>query len=172
MDKKEYRKYLKSGKWRQKRQRKFEEVGARCEECGSLRNLQIHHVTYVRVGDELLSDLKVLCSSCHREAHGINAIDVSSEPKHCKTVLNGIIMSIKNKIDPKTCNEYIAIVDKVIEERLKYKLLTNIKKNGRISLTKKKRVLNENQINSLHYIKSNQQYVINIVNRILVQNKK
>lgn len=69
--KEKYYKYLKSSKWRLKRQQKFDQVGRRCEECGSLNKLHIHHLTYDRLYVEKLDDLKVLCEKCHSEAHKI-----------------------------------------------------------------------------------------------------
>jgi len=34
------------------------------------RNLEVHHLTYDRLGDERMDDLEVLCPDCHRKAHG------------------------------------------------------------------------------------------------------
>jgi 5-methylcytosine-specific restriction endonuclease McrA len=47
--------------------------GARCERCGSTRDLELHHKTYDRLGRELLSDLELLCSGCHAEADQVRA---------------------------------------------------------------------------------------------------
>lgn len=40
------------------------EVGG-CSLCGSNDNLHVHHKTYKRIGCEAVTDLSVLCSTCH-----------------------------------------------------------------------------------------------------------
>ncbi len=67
--------YLNSWHWKLKRwQKKFwtaVEFGAvRCERCGNVHNLQIHHITYKHLYREPLSDLQVLCGTCHRKGSG------------------------------------------------------------------------------------------------------
>lgn len=37
--------------------------------CGETENLQLHHITYERVGAERLDDLRVLCAGCHTMLH-------------------------------------------------------------------------------------------------------
>lgn len=64
-----YRRYLKSDKWKALRERKLRQVGYKCEECPNTTYLQAHHLTYERVGNERLSDLKILCKWCHRRKH-------------------------------------------------------------------------------------------------------
>lgn len=50
--------YLKKNKW--------------CEVCGnSMLDLQVHHLTYERIGNELDSDLVGLCRPCHALLHGL-----------------------------------------------------------------------------------------------------
>lgn len=34
-----------------------------------MSRLQVHHLTYIRLGNEDLSDLQVLCLGCHRRRH-------------------------------------------------------------------------------------------------------
>ena len=68
----EYQKYMRSRKWRNTRKDLFKLRGEVCEECGRLpsmfRSLQVHHLTYERFGDELPSDLRILCVPCHEWA--------------------------------------------------------------------------------------------------------
>ncbi len=45
-------------------------VGPRCQACGGAERLEVHHLTYERLGYERLTDLMVLCHACHAEAHG------------------------------------------------------------------------------------------------------
>lgn len=66
-----YHSYLKSDKWKQVRTRLMQKRGCKCEVCGIGHRLQVHHLTYARLGNELDSDLKVLCWACHEREHGI-----------------------------------------------------------------------------------------------------
>ena len=43
----------------------------RCQKCGSLENLQIHHqVKRSQLGDDALQNLVTLCAYCHLKVHG------------------------------------------------------------------------------------------------------
>ncbi len=64
-----YNAYLKSFHWQQTRQRKLLEVGRKCEECGSVLELQVHHLHYRSLRCEQMADLQVLCRSCHELKH-------------------------------------------------------------------------------------------------------
>jgi len=73
MNKKQYRKYLKSKVWRDIRKKLFKLRGKRCEICGKKTKLHVHHLTYERVGgDELPEDLKILCEFHHNVEHGMS----------------------------------------------------------------------------------------------------
>ena len=70
-----YRDYLKSDDWQHVRKIKLQFADHLCEQCrrpASPGNpLDVHHLTYDRFGgDELLTDLQVLCRECHEAAHG------------------------------------------------------------------------------------------------------
>ena len=41
------------------------------EVCGVKHRLQVHHLTYERLGNERDEDLKVLCWACHEREHGL-----------------------------------------------------------------------------------------------------
>lgn len=43
----------------------LENKGSACEECDSLRNIEVHHKRYTNN----LGDLQVLCRNCHRKLH-------------------------------------------------------------------------------------------------------
>jgi hypothetical protein len=64
-----YRSYLQSNSWRIKRRRILDLAGNRCEKCGANEKLQVHHLTYKRLGAELDTDLVALCPGCHYKAH-------------------------------------------------------------------------------------------------------
>jgi hypothetical protein len=62
--------YLQTAHWRHLRRCKLREAGERCQICNAAGNLDVHHRTYERRGEELLSDLTVLCRPCHSRHHG------------------------------------------------------------------------------------------------------
>lgn len=88
MDKIAYRRYLQSPAWHALTVRVRARAGKRCEglvseppqtkddlidgrwrRCDQPLKLQVHHVTYARVGAEDLEDLILLCVRCHVLAH-------------------------------------------------------------------------------------------------------
>lgn len=63
-----YRKYLRSPQWQAKREAWFAKNGRWCRGCRRTHGpLQLHHITYERLGREALSDLTALCPKCHNE---------------------------------------------------------------------------------------------------------
>jgi hypothetical protein len=65
-----YRDYLKSDKWKYFRDAIIIERGSMCERCGkSSCYLNVHHLSYVRLGNELPEDVKVYCLPCHKAMH-------------------------------------------------------------------------------------------------------
>ena len=62
---KQYNAYLKSERWRLKRCIRLRIDSFKCTQCQSKSNLEIHHLTYARFGNEYLSDLITLCRACH-----------------------------------------------------------------------------------------------------------
>lgn len=68
-----YQLYIRSPEWEAKRQQALARAGRRCAGCGSDGSedrLEVHHLTYERLGYEQLTDLMVLCSLCHAHEHG------------------------------------------------------------------------------------------------------
>lgn len=65
----DYYEYLHSPEWKAKRKQKLKEVGHKCEECGSAKNLKVHHITYENLGNEDMDDLLVVCKRCHNKLH-------------------------------------------------------------------------------------------------------
>jgi hypothetical protein len=63
--------YMHSPEWRATRKLKLQQVGFRCQGCGSDERLQAHHLTYERFGHERMEDLQVLCHICHAAEHGM-----------------------------------------------------------------------------------------------------
>lgn len=64
-----YAKYLQSQHWRKRRDYAIRQALWRCQRCGTKSNLQVNHLSYDRLGDELDSDLEVLCKDCHSKYH-------------------------------------------------------------------------------------------------------
>lgn len=64
----EYEEYLQSEKWQWVRHRILSKAGGLCERCRTATATQVHHLTYVRLGNELDSDLQALCEPCHEVA--------------------------------------------------------------------------------------------------------
>lgn len=65
----DYRQYLKSKHWKDKRNKIRKQRCNKCERCKSTIKLQVHHKTYERIGCEKDEDLELLCEICHIEEH-------------------------------------------------------------------------------------------------------
>lgn len=49
----------------------LERDGWRCQECGAMENLQVHHIERrSQLGDDAIENLITLCSNCHSQRHG------------------------------------------------------------------------------------------------------
>jgi hypothetical protein len=66
-----YAEYLLTPEWKERRRLAISFAQSRCQSCGSDQRLEVHHLTYERVGKEWPGDLFVVCRPCHREIHGI-----------------------------------------------------------------------------------------------------
>lgn len=64
-----YEAYLQTPWWRARRNRALRAAGYRCTACGTKRELQVHHRSYERLGEEQDEDLQVLCRGCHLGEH-------------------------------------------------------------------------------------------------------
>jgi 5-methylcytosine-specific restriction endonuclease McrA len=64
-----YGDYLKSPHWLATRKDALDYHGRKCADCGATEPLEVHHVTYKRLGREKMKDLLVLCGACHRIRH-------------------------------------------------------------------------------------------------------
>lgn len=61
--------YLQSPEWKALKKLKLEQSNHKCQLCSSTSNLHLHHLTYDRLGNELLTDLTILCNHCHQLQH-------------------------------------------------------------------------------------------------------
>ena len=67
----DYKLYLLSEHWKQKRIEAFKFYGKKCMMCGdSDKQLSVHHNNYDNLGNESMQDLIVLCGECHGRHHG------------------------------------------------------------------------------------------------------
>jgi 5-methylcytosine-specific restriction endonuclease McrA len=73
----EYDKYLETPHWQSFRRLVFAEQRRRlgrncCERCpknGSEIKLDVHHLTYERLGNEKTEDVQIICKDCHDKIH-------------------------------------------------------------------------------------------------------
>lgn len=77
MDKAQYAEYVKVDCWKMRREEYLRKHGKQCELCGGQYEfipgpVQVHHLTYERLGMELDSDLVAACDKCHRAMHGLD----------------------------------------------------------------------------------------------------
>jgi hypothetical protein len=73
---KSYDDYRKSPHWIEFRKAALERSKKACERCGGSSGvvLQVHHLTYERIGRELPDDVQVLCKDCHTVAHTLRPL--------------------------------------------------------------------------------------------------
>lgn len=70
-----YEMHLGSPKWARLKAKVWERCGNRCEGCREREPVELHHLTYARVGNELLNDVIAYCRQCHRAAHRWSELD-------------------------------------------------------------------------------------------------
>lgn len=61
--------YLDSVEWKTLKELRLEIAGHKCEKCGSKHWLHLHHVSYIRLTQESIDDVCILCSKCHKKIH-------------------------------------------------------------------------------------------------------
>jgi len=67
---KQYTDYMASPEWKAKKRQVFSARGYVCEHCKATDvQLHVHHLTYIRLGNEKLEDLAIVCRPCHNKAH-------------------------------------------------------------------------------------------------------
>ena len=60
--------YLQSNHWKDLRGKKLK-INPVCENCGSKKKPDVHHLDYKNLYDVTLKDLKTLCRKCHKKLH-------------------------------------------------------------------------------------------------------
>lgn len=85
-----YRYYLTTGTWRERRRAALDAAGYRCQKCREPRRLNVHHLTYERLGQERPEDLQVLCRGCHETTHGRVPRPIDG-PEHIRFILARVL---------------------------------------------------------------------------------
>lgn len=93
----DYDDYLKTPWWVSIRRKRIEQDNYKCVDCGVSRDLEVHHLTYERIGRENLEDLVTLCKDCHRTRHRVEkAADARREA--AKSLISGCEYSAKRDV--------------------------------------------------------------------------
>jgi len=72
LNKADYRDYLRSTWWKNRRFQALNDVGRQCQLCNSEVDLQVHHLSYENLGNEKPKDLLISCEVCHKLTHDGN----------------------------------------------------------------------------------------------------
>lgn len=64
-----YERHLRSDKWAIICEKICRRDNGTCQGCLDSKGHHVHHLTYDRMGDELLIDLVLLCRTCHAKVH-------------------------------------------------------------------------------------------------------
>jgi hypothetical protein len=84
---KEYLERINSLEWRELRAQMIMLAGYRCERCGdSGSGLELHHLTYERLGYEHPDDLEVLCPICHGVADQEREVETAERVWNARVV--------------------------------------------------------------------------------------
>jgi 5-methylcytosine-specific restriction endonuclease McrA len=68
-----YAMYLHSSEWRSLRRRVMARSRGICESCKKAPVAEVHHLTYRHAMKESLAQLKAVCTTCHRQLHGMRS---------------------------------------------------------------------------------------------------
>jgi 5-methylcytosine-specific restriction endonuclease McrA len=64
-----YNQHLRTPKWQATRELVLKRQSFICEGCGKQKATEVHHTSYVHVGNEFLFELAAVCEGCHRRLH-------------------------------------------------------------------------------------------------------
>jgi len=74
-----YTEYRDSKHWKKTRGLILKLKGRKCEACGSVNKIHVHHNNYENIGKETAEDLNILCGTCHSEFHKIHGSKIYRE---------------------------------------------------------------------------------------------
>lgn len=75
-----YDTYLQTPEWETRRKAVMARARNTCEGCQAADATQVHHLTYERVGNEMLFDLVAVCDDCHAQIHNPDAAKREARP--------------------------------------------------------------------------------------------
>lgn len=88
--------YLKSEHWKALRAKALDYHGKICFKCKSKGPLDVHHLRYRKIYDVLVTDLQVLCRSCHEMEHKpIQLPEFTILPKSVQAQIHSIIHTLR-----------------------------------------------------------------------------
>ncbi len=90
-----YQTYLQSTHWKATRTKYIKRTydgATKCKLCAGYGPIEIHHITYARVGHEARKDLIGLCRECHELLHDVMFVDGQSPDR-----LPGVIKQAARK---------------------------------------------------------------------------
>lgn len=61
----DYETYIRSPEWKEKRKKAFQILGRKCHKCPETKRLHVHHLTYDNLYNESVSDVEIVCETCH-----------------------------------------------------------------------------------------------------------
>ncbi len=91
MNKTEYLGYLESAAWLDRRRKFARSHDAKCYCCDAIPRpgapLDLHHLTYERLGREKPGDIVPVCRSCHDLIHGFSAMSVRAATERVRLIM-------------------------------------------------------------------------------------
>ena len=94
---KDYKAYLNSADWQQKRTKVLERAKGQCEGCWTKVATQIHHLTYSHVFAEFLFELVAVCDDCHGRLHSSDTNDVEDQNER---TLDELVADLERNVHP------------------------------------------------------------------------
>ncbi len=64
-----HRIYIQGERWKERKEAYYKKFGKICAACFSKKCVDLHHMTYKRLGNEWDEDLVPLCRDCHKSFH-------------------------------------------------------------------------------------------------------
>jgi len=65
----DYNEYINSDKWVERKKLYYKNNKKKCICCETTKDIQLHHITYNSLGNELDKDIAPICEKCHKEFH-------------------------------------------------------------------------------------------------------
>ena len=79
----DYLEYIKGDKFKELKIERLKLDEYRCQMCSTnvdISTSHCHHITYIRLGKESLSDVSTLCKECHKKLHDFHGKNVGHYP--------------------------------------------------------------------------------------------